>query len=315
VLDGYVWVTKALHVPLKAELPFVEAQYNLSWFRVMASMRKRVSCMIVLLLACSLRASAQTEDSAHRNSKASIAASDAQHKTIRRELARLSNHDWAGEYYYGDGLGVNVSLALAPESGFVFRWDGCLGLYDLNYGGVVFTNGVVKLLFRYPNDRKGLQVIAPELLPVRWGERHYLIPADSVVKFTNAINAGTEPSPWGHSGEFLLERGDEKKKIDGQPNLPDKYLSYILTEPIKTRISSVDETHVQKSRRITSITLDAGSANGLRQGMELYVQRPSNLYGSALVTSVSGHSAQAVIEQTELTDPVPATGWRLSTKL
>jgi hypothetical protein len=212
---------------------------------------------------------------------------------------------------------VNVSLALAPESGFVFRWDGCLGLYDLNYGEVAFSNGTVKLLFRYHNDRKGFQGMAPELLPVRWGERHYLIPADGIVKFTNAINAGTEPSSLsgGRSPDFLLRRGDEKKKIDGQPNLPDKYLSYILTEPIKARISSVDETHVQQSHRITSITLDVGSADGLRPGMELYVQRPSNLYDSAHVTSVSEHSAQAVIEQMELTDPVPAADWNRSTKL
>jgi hypothetical protein len=277
--------------------------------------------MVVLLLGYGLgdnAVSAKAEVSAaQQGSKATVAASEAQLKTIRGELKKLSNHEWAGEYYYGDGLGVNVSLALAPESGFVFRWDGCLGMYDLNYGQVAFTNGTVKLLFRYANDRKGFQGIAPELLPVHWGARHYLIPADSIVEFTNAINAGIEPnsSLGGRSESFLLQRGDEKKKINGQPNLPQQYLSYILKDPIEAKISSVNQTSVQQSRRITSITLDVGSADGLKKGMELYVQNPCDLYGSALVTDVSEHSAQAIIEQMEVTDPVPATDWRLSTKL
>jgi hypothetical protein len=283
-------------------------------------MRKNVRLMVVLLLGYGLgdnAVSAKAEVSAQQGSKATVAASEAQLKTIRGELKKLSNHEWAGEYYYGDGLGVNVSLALAPESGFVFRWDGCLGMYDLNYGQVAFTNGTVKLLFRYANDRKGFQGIAPELLPVRWGARHYLVPADSIVEFTNAINAGTEPnsSLGGRSESFLLRRGDEKKKINGQPNLPEQYLSYILKDPIEAKISSVNQTSVQQSRRITSITLDVGSADGLKKGMELYVQTPCDLYGSALVTDVSEHSAQAIIEQMEVTDPVPATDWRLSTKL
>jgi hypothetical protein len=211
---------------------------------------------------------------------------------------------------------VNVSLALAPESGFVFSWHGCLGLYDLNYGEVASTNGTVRLLFRYPNDRKGFQGIAPELLPVRWGERRYLIPTDSIVRFANAINAGTEPSSLfgGRSPYFLLRRGDEKKKISGQPSLPDEYMRYILKDPIKAKISSVNESHVQQSRRITSITLDVGSADGLMQGMELHIQSPSNLYDTAFVTNVSEHSAQGLIEQMELTDPVPGTDWTLSTK-
>jgi hypothetical protein len=277
--------------------------------------------MIVLLLGCGvggkeLRAHAQ--DSSRQDSEASVAASEDQLRTIRRELRSLKNHDWAGEYYYGDGLGVNVSLALAPESGFVFRWDGCLGMYDLNYGAVAFTNGTVRLLFRYPNVRKGFQGIAPELLPVRWGERHYLIPMDGIVDFTNEINAGTEPSSLfgGRSGRFPLRRGDDKKKVSGQPNLPNEYLSYLLAKPIKAKITSIGETHVDECCRFTSVTLDVGSADGLKKGMELHVHSPSSVFESAVVTVVSEHSAQAVIEQQmALHDPVPVEGWSLSTKL
>ncbi len=59
---------------------------------------------------------------------------------IAKEVKTLRNHPWAGEYYAGDGLGVNTFLTIAPKSGFVFEWHGCLGLYDRNYRAVAWTN-------------------------------------------------------------------------------------------------------------------------------------------------------------------------------
>jgi hypothetical protein len=39
-----------------------------------------------------------------------------------------------GQYYLGDGLGVNCSLELHPDHRFRFVWRGCLGMYDRNQG-------------------------------------------------------------------------------------------------------------------------------------------------------------------------------------
>jgi hypothetical protein len=132
---------------------------------------KPEALFFLLLLGCLLNLSAysQTQQNEEKTSGSSRAASQAKIRAIRREL-RHTKTDWAGEHYYGDGLGVNVSLSLAPENGFVFTWNGCLGLYDLNYGSVAFTNGTLKLQFKYPNNREGFEGIAPELLPVRWGD-------------------------------------------------------------------------------------------------------------------------------------------------
>jgi hypothetical protein len=279
-------------------------------------MAKRNHWSVVFLLACLLSPQlySQAHESDERFSESSVVASEKRAKKIRQELRHFKDHDWAGEYYFGDGLGVNVSLALAPESGFVFSWHGCLGLYDLNYGDVAFTNGAVKLLFKYPNKQEGFKGIASELLPVRWGRRHYLIAVDRIVDFTNAINAGTEPSS-GRSESFLLRRGDENRAVAGRPTLPDEFLSYILAEPIKAKISSVEQTRVEQSCRITYVRIDMGSVEGLKQGMELYVHSPSGIFDTAVVTSASEHSARAVIEQRELNDPAPSTDWELSTKL
>lgn len=229
----------------------------------------------------------------------------------------MGSHDWAGQYYYGDRLAVNVELTLAPQNGFVFTWHGCLGLYDLNYGDVGFTQGTIKLLFRYPNKHEGFQGIAPEFLPVHWGQRHYLIPTDRMVEFTNAINAGTEPntSSGGKSFYFLLRRGDEDKPVAGLPDIPSEYLGYILKTPVAARISTITQIRVEKSRRITRVTFNVGRADGLRKGMELFVREPSTIYAEAVLTDVRDHWASAVIEQDQMSDPVPSPGWTFSTKL
>jgi hypothetical protein len=254
-----------------------------------------------------------------RLSKTSVAFSEARTKKIKLELRRIKGHDWAGEYFFGDGLGVNISLALAPESGFVYSWHDCLGLYDLNYGDVEFTDGKIKLHFKYPNERVGSLGMPSELFPVRWGNRHYLIAADGMVDFANAINAGMEPSSLfgGRSGSFLLRQGDEKQPVAGQPDIPAAYRAYLLLNPINANVSSVQGTRVKESSRFTDVTIDAGSAEGLKQGMELYVHSPSSTFASAVLKNVAEHTATAVVEQILVStrDPVPAAGWELSTKL
>jgi len=142
------------------------------------------------------------------------------------------------------------------------------------------------------------------------------LPWTHIVDFTNAINAGTEPNSLfgGRSGRFLL-RGDENRAVAGRPSLPNEFVSYILAEPIMAKVSSVEQALVEQSRRITYVRIDVGSVEGLKQGMELYVHSPSRIFDTAVVTSVSEHSARAVIEQRELNDPVPSTDWELSTKL
>jgi hypothetical protein len=71
---------------------------------------------------------------------------------LRSEIRRLgSSHPWAGEYYYGDGLGVNVVLTLAPQGGCVATWRGCLGMYGKNYGPVSIHGDRLHVEFALPN--------------------------------------------------------------------------------------------------------------------------------------------------------------------
>jgi hypothetical protein len=244
------------------------------------------------------------------------AKAGAERKTelINQELENLKNHPWAGKYYYGDGLGVNVNLSLAPKSGFVFMWNGCLGLYDLNYGGVGEADGRIRLVFKYPNDRKGFQGIAPELIPIVWGQRHYLIPADGIIDFANAINAGFEPTTT-LRGSFLLRAGDELKAVHGQPNIPSEYSDYLLRHPIKAEISAIKGSRIRDSARITTVVLNVGSARGVKQGMEFHVYSPSTIFESARITSVESSNSEARIVQYEVDEKCrrPSIDWKFST--
>jgi len=248
----------------------------------------------------------------------SQAAATARAWQIKAELAQLKGPEWAGEYYEGDGLGVNVSLLIAPRAGFVFRWQGCLGLYGLNYGGVEATGGRLKLLFEHPNQR-GIGGFEPELTPVLWGNRHYLIPPGEMVEFANDVNAGLEPRKDIH-GTYLLRRGDERKKARGAPAIPAEYRGYLLSAPIRARVSSVGESRTEKQSeclskgRVTPVTLAAGSGKGVKVGMKFHLYSPSKSYTTMKVTKVEDGASEGEVCQ-EIEDAPPSTKWKFSRRL
>jgi hypothetical protein len=274
---------------------------------------------IVLVLAgcfSASRTTSQTGIDRERISPTAQAEFAIHSKSIRAELLEPNLPDWAGDYYHGDHLGENVTLSIAPRSGFAYVSSGDLGVYDLNYGEVEFADGKLKLKLKYPNDHKNIHGIDESFLPIRWGVRHYLIPADSVVKFANEINWGAEPnvSNGGDSYYFLLKRGDEKMSVKGHPDLPDEFAGFILNKPVRANISSVVESHSENDCRTTSVTLNVGTANGLLVGMELKVIYPFQTDGTATITSITEHSATATIKQYGRKNPQPKTSWKLSTK-
>src|SRR5436309_668048 len=73
--------------------------------------------------------------------QANLDAADDKSDAIKEELKRAKLSKWAGDYYASRGLGFNYHLLLAPASGFVYTWHGCLGLYELIYGRSSFRNG------------------------------------------------------------------------------------------------------------------------------------------------------------------------------
>ena len=242
---------------------------------------------------------------------------------IQKEIADLGDHSWAGTYYYGDGLGVNSRITLAPKGGFAFIWTGCVGVYDRNYGTVSLTErGSLKLGLTFENSRRGFRGVAEEFVPIAWGERHYLIPSDDVVGFTNSINSESEPRDRSH-GSHYLRKGDHERPADGAPELPEQYQAYLLSEPIQAEVLAVEATIVEEGIggwwfHKTMVTLNVGRSKNVLPGMSFVVYEPSDFLAlsNARVITVHENTCEALINQSAsdkiITTP-PAVGWKFTT--
>jgi len=203
----------------------------------------------ICLMSLCLSSSAAVEE----DSDVAAAEFDQRTAAIKAEIEVGSEAEWAGEYGFGDGLGVNVSLALAPEGGFTFIWTGCLGVYGRNYGTVVLRSGRLALDFAHPNEPGAFGGFSKVLVPVSWGDRHYLVGEEQLGSFVNAINAGIEPCSH-RCGRFLVRDGDEEVKVTGRPELPAEYGARLLDTPIYA--------HVTGARRRSRSTSAAPTASG-----------------------------------------------------
>lgn len=256
-------------------------------------------------------------------SEATISEWNDRYEHIQHEIESLPNHEWAGSYYHGDGLGVNASLTMAPSNGFVFVWTGCLGVYDRNYGDVTHTDrGTIQLRFEFVNDEKGFQGVSPEFVPIAWGERHYLLEPDRVIDFCNSVNSGWEPRDGAH-GFYFLRRGDESKPVEGMPTVDDFHKPYMPADAIKAQIIEVGEsTSTTSEYGITTVTakvkLNVGSNDKVLPGMvfNLYPPECARLGNRVKVLNVSESTCDAemrYISTEKLDAGEPKVGWKYTT--
>lgn len=245
---------------------------------------------------------------------------------IDQELKAPGLPDWAGVYLYGDGTGVNIHLSLAPKKGYLFENYGCGGLYERNWGPVAWTGDRIRLTHTLPVDPDPRPVwrVPDELIPVRWGERHYLVaPGDGMITFCNAINAGDEPRDNIHRffGFFYLRQGDEMRLAEGVPSLPKEYQKYLLKSPIEAVITDVkpgarcQDQATSYSSILTTVTVNAGSGHGLRTGMSLYVSEPqARTFSPIKLTQVDVDRAVGEIRTLGQVESIPKVGLKVSTQ-
>lgn len=241
---------------------------------------------------------------------------------LQQEIGYLGEHPWAGSYYFGDGLGANMILTLAPTAGFAFEWRGCMGVYDRNYGTVNPTEqGTVRLHPVFENN-PALMGVAEELVPIAWGQRRYLVPVEDVIEFCNSVNARDEPRTrmW---GSYYLRRGDDEKLAEGEPQLPEAFQDYLLSKPVQAEIIGMepptsDEAMGALRSRETPVMLNVGSSAKVLPGMTFRVYEPRDAcaFGVARVVSVDKTTCKATLTQhgTFKVEPMaPTLGWRLTT--
>jgi hypothetical protein len=249
---------------------------------------------------------------------AAVRAADARLAAIRDEASKPgAEPGWAGRYYRGDGLGMNVTVELAPKAGFVFTWTGCMGLYDRNDGAVAEKDGRLDLAFTFPNVQQGFRGLAPALVPVKWGERRYLIASDQLRGFANDVNGGSEPRPAAH-GQWLLRNGDEARPAPGKPELPKEIATLLLDKPVEGTIVAVHETRTETrdglTHRITEATVGRGQEHGLWIGMALYFTGAADS-AQCTVVELTDHTARIRIRDWRgERAAAPEPGWKWSTR-
>jgi len=120
----------------------------------------------------------------------------------------------AGTYYRGRGLGFGNTLEIARDGTFHFRWTGCLGTYAESTG-TVSRQGNELVLEATVRGRREVS----RYVPIRWGDRQYLVPVDELKSFAAEIDRGGEPREGPH-GSFYLREDDWKIPVSGRPGLP-----------------------------------------------------------------------------------------------
>jgi hypothetical protein len=224
-------------------------------------------------------------------------AVDAQRVAIDEENANTKPRiSWAGDYYFGDGLGANVSLSLAPHSGVAATWQGCLGTYTTNKGAVIpQADGSLLLKYEEPNDEKGIG-FADHLVPVAWGDRMYMISEKEIPAFVSAVNLGYEPRQDAR-GMFLMREGDEGRKAYGMPILPRAQRSLIREVPLEVGVISakpLQDKHVDLLECRYRLELDHGANDGLAVGTRLQATAGSP-YGRVILEQVTPTRAVTVL--------------------
>jgi hypothetical protein len=261
-----------------------------------------VAAFVLSLLTFDLRG--QSSDM-FKFSKESWRALEKRTLVIKEEIDELKSHPWAGQYFYGNGLS-SFHLTVAPESGFAFYSQGCMGIYGLNFGSVRKTGSTLELLLKEPNRPGDPFSISAELILISWGDRHYLVPPSEIVEFVNAINAGFEPRK-SALGRFFLKKGDEHRPATGSPNIPTEYADYLLEKPIEGKVSSVQEIRHEGEKMRSSVLLNIGKAQGVRVDMRFYLQDSSRFYAPAVITAVNDSNSVAELVQFKDSQP-PSPG-------
>ena len=191
-----------------------------------------------------------------------------------------------GEYYSGDGLGMNWTFKVTDAGRFEFAWHGCLGLYDSNEGKLAVDGRWVTLAPEKPRDNGFARQLPLRWLYLRWGQRHYLIADDELSDFVRDVNDQSEPRSDAH-GMHLLRDGDWKRRASGAPELPGEWASLLRPRPVSARVVAIEEGGIA--------TLDRGTDAGMAVGLPLTVIAPGNKdprLGSGLVIDATPSSAR-----------------------
>lgn len=255
-------------------------------------------------------------------------------KVIKSENSS-SVDEWAGDYSAQSGEVNIIALRFSQQAGFVhLNFYTCLPeLRGLNYGTVTGTPDYI-LLTSQTSQRNGK---ATKYLPVKWGERHYLVPESEVAQFYKFVAGYGWKKDEYVFFDFLLKNDDAEKPIVGMPVFPRGYEQFVK-KPIEATITEVLRREIKTEQSYdgspayeshTFVKLNVGSINGVKRGTTLNVLESED-YEKVDIVQVGKRSSIGVVVRSldenkqetfknyrtnEIkTYPKVSVGWQLSTR-
>ena len=248
-------------------------------------------------------------------SKEQLATLQSRQALITGEASASTANEWAGSYFAEDSPTSGTRLDWAPANGFLVWWTSCShGWRDVvNFGSVDFRDGVLRATPELSGNGRKVYELAGELIPVKWGNQHYLVPLDQLIAFCYAArNAGRSLE----IREFFLKESDREKRRFGLPAVPSQYRKYLVGPPIQ---ATIVELKPRPEAWDKVFTLNVGRRAGVVAGMKFFAVTPRNVYMLVEVSEVGETSSEAYAITSGFKNHSgrsinPRVGWKLTSR-
>ena len=240
-----------------------------------------------------------------------------QERRIREELASLDHHEWAGIYQNFGSYGYHT-LAAAPQSGFVeLSWHNMRS--TLTSCGAVesVTPSEIRLAPRCEYFSLRGSQREWEFIRVRWGDRVYLTPRETLRYLTRAARQHLSRSDYYH-GWVRIEDEAIEYPDNLLPRIPKHLCEYLAAAPNYACIVSVglDSKSTsptdEKVRRVT-VVVDKGADDGIAP--DTILQGMFHDFPVAHVIHLQSDAATVSYTTTGETDDsaiMPKLGWQFA---
>lgn len=229
---------------------------------------------------------------------------------IEAENSTTDRNDWAGTYWNGDHH--PTVFRWAPKSGFVVTSS----LYTfspswVNFGKVDFDGNLLVISPELPKDEKSAHVMPTRFTPIAWDDWRFLVPSDQLLRFAYAVHSKSESQLW----EFFVRPGDRDKDRKGLPRLPKEFTKYMTMPAKEARIINVEGDKEKPWSMVA--TIDAGSRQGIIEGMSMYHVRGNRQYMMLGIVKVGVKTSTAAVTLIGGSDEniYPKRGLKLSSRM
>ena len=267
-------------------------------------LKKLIILLIVLTFSLSLFA--------QNNNRNDVPLSEEHYQILEKRRGLIGQeisadqNEWVGVYQQGDHHPTYFMWSLTE--GFL-TWGSNHTFYPsrINFGKAEFLSSRLFIKPEIAKDHLNYQQIAPEFVPVKWGEQHFLIGADELLSFAYAVHAGDSSLIVG----YFMKSDDYEKTRAGLPNLPQEYQKIMTMKAVKPKIIAIKTD--AGNFWATEITLNLGRNANLAEGMTFYYSNRASGF-NLIITDVQDKSATARLTGGWGEGNEPKVGMRLTSK-